>query len=63
MATGREQFIVDDKVNRTAVVLSWRRYRKLMEDLHDLAVVAERRHEKAISLPEFKRRLKEDGIL
>jgi hypothetical protein len=63
MAIGREQFIVDDKGNRTAVVLSWRRYRKLMEDLHDLAVVAERRHEKAISLPEFKRRLKEDGIL
>jgi hypothetical protein len=63
MAIGREQFIVDDKGNRTAVVLSWRRYRKLMEDLHDLAVVAERRREKPLSLSAARLRLKEDGIL
>jgi len=34
-----------------------------MEDLHDLAVVAERREEKPISLEEMKRRLKRDAIL
>jgi len=34
-----------------------------MEDLHDLAVVAERRSEDPISLEEMKRRLEEDGIL
>jgi len=34
-----------------------------MEDLHDLAVVAERREEKSISLEEMKRRLKNDDIL
>jgi hypothetical protein len=39
------------------------RYQKLMEDLHDLAVVAERRVETAVSLPEMRRRLKKDGIL
>jgi hypothetical protein len=36
---------------------------QLMEDLHDLAVVAERREEKPISLEEMKRRLREDGLL
>jgi hypothetical protein len=34
-----------------------------MEDLHDLAVVAERRNEQPISFEEMKRRLKKDGIL
>ena len=46
-----------------AVLLSLEQYEKLMEDLHDLAVVAERREEKAISLQELKRRLKKDGLL
>ena len=34
-----------------------------MEDLHDLAVVAERREEKPISLEAMKRRLHKDGLL
>jgi hypothetical protein len=34
-----------------------------MEDLHDLAVVAERRSEKAVSLAQLKRRLRDDGVL
>jgi hypothetical protein len=63
MATQADQFIVDEKGNRTGVVLSWRRYRKLMEDLHDLTIVAQRRHEKSAPLAQFKRRLTEDGIL
>ncbi len=63
MATPREQFIVDEKGRKTAVVLPFRRYQKLMEDLHDLAVVAERRSEKSVSLDEMKRRLRHDGLL
>jgi hypothetical protein len=35
----------------------------LIEDLHDLAVVAERREEKPMSLEEMKRRLKKDALL
>jgi hypothetical protein len=34
-----------------------------MEDSHDLAVIAERRDEKPISLEEMRRRLKDGGIL
>jgi PHD/YefM family antitoxin component YafN of YafNO toxin-antitoxin module len=58
-----EKFVVDSKGRKTGVVLSLKRYRKLMEDLHDLAVVAERRSESTISLGEMRRRLKRDGRL
>jgi PHD/YefM family antitoxin component YafN of YafNO toxin-antitoxin module len=59
----QEQYVVDPKGKKTAVILSLKRYRELMEDLHDLAMVAERRNERAISLDEMKRRLKKDGLL
>ena len=59
----QEQYVVDAKGNKTGVILSMKRYQKLMEDLHDLAVAAERRAEKPVSLEEMKRRLKNDGIL
>ena len=62
MAT-QEQFVVDAKGRKKAVLLSVEQYQKLLEDLHDLAVVAERRGEKSISLQELKRRLKRDGDL
>ena len=58
-----EQYVVDSEGRKMAVLLSLEQYEKLMEDLHDLAVVAERREEKAISLQELKRRLKKDGLL
>jgi len=61
--TVQEQFIVDAKGKKTGVILPLKRYQKLMEDLHDLAVVAERRAEAPISLDEMKRRLKKDGVL
>lgn len=59
----QEQYVVDTEGNKTAVILSLQRYEQLMEDLHDLAIVAERREEEPISLEEMKRRLKEDGLL
>jgi PHD/YefM family antitoxin component YafN of YafNO toxin-antitoxin module len=63
MGAMQEQYIVDTTGKKTSVILSLEQYRQLMEDLHDLAVVAERRSEDPISLEEMKRRLKEDGIL
>ncbi len=59
----QEQYMVDPRGKKTAVVLPIKHYERLMEDLHDLAVVAERRDEKSISLMEMKRRLKKDGLL
>ena len=63
MAILREQYVVDTKGKKTAVLLSIKRYEQLVEDLHDLAVVAERRDEEPIRLEEMKRRLKNDGLL
>ncbi len=62
MATPQEQFIVNAKGKKTGVLLSLRQYQKLMEDLHDLSIVAERRKEKPVTLEELKRRLRKDGL-
>jgi PHD/YefM family antitoxin component YafN of YafNO toxin-antitoxin module len=62
-AQPQEQYVVDPKGRKTAVILSLKRCRELMEDLHDLAVIAERCKERSVSLEEVRRRLKEDGLL
>ena len=54
-ATG-EQYVVDEHGNRVAIILPLREYEQLQEDLHDLAVVAERREEPSIGFDEFKKR-------
>jgi len=61
--TVQVQFIVDAKGRKTGVILPLKHYQKLMEDLHDLAAVAERRAKKPISLEEMRHRLKKDGVL
>jgi hypothetical protein len=63
MAVIQEQFVVDANGKKTSVILPIKRYQKLIEDLHDLAVVAERRSEETISLEEMKRRLGKNGLL
>lgn len=57
------QFIVDESGNKTAVILPLEDYEELLEDIHDLTVIAERKNEPAISLEELKKRLKADGLL
>lgn len=57
MASQFQKFLVDDHGKKTAVLLPIKKYEKLMEDLHDLAVVAERKSEEPISLAEMKKRL------
>ena len=59
----KEQYVVDGDGKRTAVILPIEQYERLLEDLHDLAVIAERRAEEPISLAEMKRRLIQDGLL
>ena len=57
------QYITDDRGERTAVVLPISDYEKLLEDLDDLAVVAERRDEPVIPHDQFVADLKRDGTL
>ncbi len=47
------KYITDDRGERTAVVFPIADYEKLLEDLEDLAVVAERREEPTISHEQF----------
>jgi len=63
MKSAGEQYVIDDNGKKTGVILPPERYEKLLADLHDLAVVAERREENPITMDEMKRRLKTDGIL
>ena len=54
-----EHYIVDEHGNRVAVILPLQEYEQRKEDLHDLAVVAERREEPSIEFGEFRKRYKQ----
>ena len=57
------QYLTDEAGTKTAVVLPITDYEKLLEDLDDLAAIAERRDEPIIPHEQFKSELKQDGIL
>jgi hypothetical protein len=57
------KYITDEDGERTAVVLPISDYEKLLEDLEDLAVVAERRDEPTIPHEQFVSELKRDGLI
>ena len=63
MRNRKARYIVDEKGKRTAVVLPLKEYEELLEDLHDLAMVAERRDEPTVSFEELKKKLRADGLL
>ena len=50
----KEQYIIDREGNKIAVILSIEQYEQLLENLHDLAIVAERRSEQPVSLAKCK---------
>ena len=58
-----EEYIVDSRGRKKAVILPIRRYQQLLEDLEDLASMAERKDEPTVPWEEVKRRLKADGLL
>lgn len=59
----REKFILDKTGHKKEVVIPYRDYEHLMEDLHDLIVVAERKDERNISFNEMKKKLKMNGLI
>jgi PHD/YefM family antitoxin component YafN of YafNO toxin-antitoxin module len=63
MARLEEQYVVDKEGQRRAIILPIEEYEELLEDLHDLAVIAERRDEPVIPFEELKKRLRKDGLL
>jgi PHD/YefM family antitoxin component YafN of YafNO toxin-antitoxin module len=63
MKASQQQFIIDQEGHRTAVILPLEEYEQLLEDLHDLAVVAERRDEEPIDFEDVVKRLRDDDLL
>ena len=57
------QFLTDEAGRRTAVLLPIKDYERLLEDIEDLAAIAERRDEPVISHEELISELKRDGLL
>jgi PHD/YefM family antitoxin component YafN of YafNO toxin-antitoxin module len=57
------QFLTDQTGKRVAVVLPVEDFDELMEDVSDLAAVAERRNEERTSLEQVKENLIADGLL
>ena len=57
------KYITDDKGRRKEVIIPIKKFETLLEDLEDLAIVAERRDEKLVDHQEVIKRLKKDGLL
>jgi len=57
------RYITSEDGSRTDVILPVAEFEALMEDLQDLAVIAERKDEPTCTLDEVKERLKTDGLL
>ena len=57
------QYVSDETGRRTAVLLPLEEYERLLEDLQDLASIAERREEPTVSHEDLVAELKRDGLL
>jgi hypothetical protein len=57
------KYITDEKGTKKEVILPIKQYESLIEDLEDLAIVAERRAEETVDHEEVIKRLKKDGLL
>ena len=57
------KYVTNKAGDKTAVILPIGEFEELMEDIEDLAAVAERREEPTISHEQLLAELKEDGLL
>ena len=59
MAEAKRSYVVDEDGNRTAVMLPIEEYEELLEDLQDLAVIAQRRDEPTVPIDVVVEQLEE----
>lgn len=57
------QYVTDDDGKKTAVIIPIDTYEAILEDVFDLAAVAERREESTVSHSDVIAQLKADGLL
>ena len=59
----KPEYITDKKGEKKSVLLSVDQFEELLEDIEDLAAIAERREEPTISHETLVRQLKRDGFI
>ncbi len=57
------QYVTNDTGKKVAIILPIEEFEELLEDIEDLAVLAERREEPTVTHAEVLTQLKRDGIL
>ena len=57
------QFITDDRGNKQSVILPIAAFQDLLEDIEDLAMIAERKGETTTTHSKLIEELKNDGLL
>ena len=57
------EYVTDHNGKKSKVILPVKIYESLLEDLHDLSIVADRKYDKTIEYDEAIRELKKDGLL
>jgi hypothetical protein len=57
------QYLINEKGEKTSVIIPIEQFEELLEDLEDLAIIADRSQEETISHDAVIAELKQDGIL
>ena len=57
------QYLFDNSGKKAFVVLRMEEYNEIIEDLYDLAIMAERRDDKRLGFEAFEEGLKNDGLI
>jgi hypothetical protein len=59
----KPQYVTNEAGERTAIILPIEEFQELLEDVEDLAVLAERRDEPTVSHEQLVTELRRDGLL
>ena len=59
----RPQFVTNENGEKISVIIPFSEFIELLEDIEDLATVAERKEEPTISHEELLKELKEEGLV
>ena len=57
------EYVTDERGNRKSVILPFSDFQELIEDIEDLAAIAERRNEPTVSHEEILKELRNDGLI
>jgi len=57
------EYVIDERGNRKSVILPFSDFQELIEDIEDLAAIAERRNEQTVSHEEILKELRNDGLI